>query len=237
MMREFDNSPPVTIKKVWFHNLKKSPREFSGTVIVVDAQAATANMAILLSKKPNRIIVVNEQNLDRARQAYPGAILIGESNSLPQSTFVWDNHQQSMYEGDAAGRDILWMSVNGSRLMEFAIAYTKDGEVLSGSFMNTQAIAKHCKSKQSPITIIMAGDQGEEVVEDRICADVIKHYIDDAPFDWKPLKREIITAFKTHYEPEVLVDIPYLVDHLNEFSVIPRCFINGEGFIEVKAVI
>lgn len=237
MMRELDTILPMKIERIWFHELKKSPRELSGAVIAVDAQAATANMAILLSKKPNRLIVVNEQNLDRARRTYQSGILIGESNTLPESAFVWNNYQKSMHESNPTGKILLWMSINGSRVMEFAIAHSKSGEVLAGSFANAQAIADYCKGKYLPMTIIMAGDQGVEVDEDRICADVIDHYTHETPFDWKPLKEEIITAFRTHYAQEVSVDIPYLVDHLNEFSIVPRCLINTDGFIEVTAMV
>lgn len=237
MMREFDTIPSMTIEKVWFHDLQKSPRELNGTVVVIDAQAATANMAILLSKKPRRIIVVNEENLGRARQTYPDGLLIGESNALPESAFTWDNHQQSMYESSPKGRDLLWMSINGSRLIEFALAHTKEANILAGSFINARAIADYSKEKHLPVTIIMAGDQGVEVVEDRISADVIEHYIDKTPFDWESLKKKITNAFRTHYAQEVLVDIPFLVDHLNEFSIVPKCVINPDGFIEIRAVV
>ena len=227
----------MTIEKVWFHDLEKSPRELSGTIMVIDAQAATANMAILLSKNPSRIIVVNEKNLGLARTVHPSGILIGESNTLPTNAFAWDNHQDSMYKSNVKGKTLLYMSINGTKLVDFALARLKQGEVITGSLLNAQAIANYGKEKGLPITMLMSGDQGEEVAEDKICADVIEHQIHGTIFDWNALKKEIVMFFKNHYRREVDVDIPYLTDHLNSLAIVPRCMVNEEGFIEVRAMV
>lgn len=76
----------AAIEKVWFHELPKD-QKIDSIVVMVDVNAASSNMSVLLSKNPKKLLVVNEENLSQARQIYPQSILTGESLSLDPSKF------------------------------------------------------------------------------------------------------------------------------------------------------
>lgn len=219
----------------WFHDWKPDVEHIPlGSVVVIDACAATTNMAILLSKHPHHLIVVNEQTLSAAQETYPDALLIGESKLLPKEVFVWNNQLTKMYGSNPAGKDLLWMSINGSKVIERVMMHNP-AEVLAGSFANMSALAEYLQGRIRPIAIIMSGDQGEPVAEDRICAEILTAKLHGVPFNWDTSKREIEEAFRAHYSTEEYEEIPYLLDHFDEFSIVPRCIQNASGFLEVVA--
>lgn len=231
-IEEIQNFP---INKIWLDEL---PQQLTGVAIVVDAYCASANMPILLAKSPERLVVVNEDGLERARRLYPNPILIGESFVLPESEFACNNHFKNTYAVDVSGRSVLYMSLNGSRLAEEVIKRMKDGEVVAGSFQNAEAVARFAKDRKVPIHIIMAGNGGFRVEEDRICAEVIEKKIMKTPFDWEDAKEKISSFAIGYYgqfsTSEIEENLEYLVGRLDEFNIVPTFFLNQDGFVEVR---
>ncbi len=219
----------------WFHDWK--PHEETahlGSVVVIDACAATTNMAILLSKHPRHLIIVNEQTFSQAQEIYPNALLIGESKSLPKEVFAWNNQLTKMYRSNATEKDLLWMSINGSKVIE-RVMTDNPTEVIAGSFLNLSAVVEYLHAVGHPITIIMSGDQGAPVAEDRICAEILTAKLQGRAFDWEKASKEIEEAFRAHYSAAEYEEIPALLDHFDESSVVPRCIRNVNGFLEVVA--
>lgn len=220
------------IQKVWFHQM---PNQLTGAVIVIDAFAASANMSILLSKNPRRLVVVNEQNLKRARKLYTGSLLVGESSLLKKEEFTCSNELKDMYQADVMGKDVLWLSDNGSRVFEKTMA-TQNDIVVAGAFCNTKEVAKYFlnQPKDIPIIIIMAGNRGRKVDEDRLCADVIEDRLLNRQFDWNKIKREAEKGVRSYcLKSEADRNLPYLF-RLDEFNIVPQCVINKDGFIEIR---
>ena len=222
----------MEIRRVWFHSL---PEKLPGHVVVVDAYAASANMSTLLSKNPNRLVIVNEENLERATQIYKNAFLVGESDLLPPSVFSFNNHPVNMYQGNVGNKDVLWMSINGSRIFEETMEHTEVGEVLAGAFNNSQALTDYLIKKGGVVYIVMAGNRGIEVAEDRICGEVIERKLKREMIDWEEVKKEISRFLVKFYDSiEAVSDLPYVVDRIDEYDIVPKCFRNSNGFLEIK---
>ena len=205
---------PVHIEKVWFYELP-SDFEFNGTTVMVDANAASSNMPLFLSKNPARLLVVNEQNLSRALMQYPDALLAGESLSMDPERFSASNHISSINKIEAGGKDILWMSINGSR-----------------------ALVNFLAQSQKDVLIVMAGDRGQEVLEDKICGEMIEKKLSGLPVDWED-SRQALTKELMKYasdQSEIKDDLPLLLD-LNRYNIVPKCFKNKDGFLEVKDIL
>lgn len=222
----------VEVKKFWFHKL---PGKLKGDVVIVDACAASANMCILLSKRPQCLIVVNERNLEKAENIYKSAILVGESERLPSHRFVASNNLDDMRKVKVRDKKVLWMSINGSRVVEkvMEMKNKKGEEAVAGSFSNMQAISSYFSRKRGRVNIVMAGNRGVEVEEDKICGEIIERMILGLSFDWEQA-REKIKKFVKRYYGVWRRNLKFLVDYPNEFDVVPKFFINKSGFIEVK---
>lgn len=220
----------VEIETIWFQNLAES---LEGEAIVVDAWAASLNINILLSKKPRRLIVVNEDNLKRATEVYPEAILVGESDRLPPSRFQTSNQPGEIDKVDAFGRDILWMSVGGSRVIEKAMRIAKGG-VFVGSTGNVRALAEYFSNKKGVVTVIYAGARGQKMTEDKICGDLIKKAILGIPIDWQVEVNKISQAIKSFYPSSNWEKDLYLIEeYLNRFDAVPSGIVNSQGFIQM----
>lgn len=220
----------MRVKKFWFHKL---PEKLEDDIVVVDAYAATANLCVLLSKKPQYLIVVNERNLEKAESLYQNSILVGESEQLPPSRFAASNQLKDIRRVRVDGRKVLWMSINGSRLVEKVMKARSKGEVVAGSFSNMKAIASYFLRKREVVNIVMAGDRGVRVEEDRICGEIIEKTILGLPVDWKREKKKVVKFVKDYYD-DWKGNLEFLVDCPNEFDIVPKFFVNSRGFIEVK---
>ncbi len=223
----------MNIERFWFHHLAVN-QKLDGNVVMVDANAASSNMSVLLSKQPNHLVVVNEQSLSQARDAYPNSVLVGESRSLPENEFSASNHISDIAQVDGKGRNILWMSNNGSRVFERAIKISR-GKILAGAFNNCSALVNFLRSDLSTVYIIMAGNQGDEVLEDRICGELIEKRLKGESFDWLTQKEQV-AQFLLKYcvgQKQIYDDLSYLFN-LDQFDIIPGCSINDSGFLEVR---
>ena len=220
------------IKTIWFHDLKS---KLDGDAIAVDVWGATLNINILLSKKPRHLIVVNEINLKKARITYADAFLVGESRIWPASSFYTSNQPGDIDRVPTRGKDILWMSANGSRVIEKAMVLAKGG-VFTGSTGNIKALANYFGKKKGNLNIILAGNLDEELEEDRICGELIRKSILGLSIDWDKEVKKIMHAIKTRYEPHNWKGDLHLIPlYLNKLNNIPKGIVNEKGFIEMVA--
>ncbi len=203
---------------------------------MVDANAASSNMSVILSKKPNHLIVVNESSLPQARVSYPSSTLIGESLFLDESEFSASNHISEIAQVEARDKNILWIGINGSRVFERAIKSTQ-GKVLAGAFNNCLALVNFLIKDSKPVHIIMSGNQGGEVLEDRVCGEIIEKRLKGQSFNWESQKINV-AQFLMKYctgQKQIIDDLPYLLN-LDQFDIVPSCFLNNSGFLEVRAI-
>lgn len=222
----------MEIKKVWFHQLPVY-QKIDTTVIMVDANAASSNIPVLLSKKPNKLFVLNEQNLSKARQIYPESILVGESLSLDPREFSASNHISRIHLVEAKGKEILWMSINGSRVLERA-CQNSCNQVLVGAFNNCLALTTYLTNRSEDVLIIMAGNQGQEVLEDKVCADIIEERLKAQFTGWKGRDGEVANFIREFCfdQKEIEDDLPLLLN-LDQFNIVPLCIRNSDGFLEI----
>jgi len=221
------------LKTFWFHEL---PEQIIGDVIVVDAWAASLNICILLAKKPTHLIVVNEQDLLKVKSFYSGAILVGESDILVPRRFQASNLPGDIDQVPAQDKTILWMSVNGSKVIEKAMKIIQNGQVFIGSTGNVKALSRRFSKKLNSLNIIISGSRGKEVKEDKLCGKLIEKAILNLPINWKSEVEQIMEAVKKTYPPfNWEKDINLIPDYLNRFLIVPKIIHNRNGFLEAIA--
>ncbi|MEO2179905.1 MAG: 2-phosphosulfolactate phosphatase, partial [Candidatus Poseidoniia archaeon] len=77
-----------------------------------------------------------------------------------------------MSKANLEGRTILSSTTNGSKMV---VASAGSPTVAMGTFCNCSAVVNFLVKQGRDVTIICSGRLGEEVVEDTICAEYIKH--------------------------------------------------------------
>jgi phosphosulfolactate phosphohydrolase-like enzyme len=210
------------------------PVNIDGPIVVIDAWAATSNLPIILSKKPARLILVNEQNLDRARQFYSQAVLIGESYQKPPISFVVSNAPSDVVKADLKGKTVLFMTINGTRIFE----KFKDVRLVIGcAFNNLKSVVKFLQNKDK-VTIIMAGDNPNKVLEDKLCAQVLQDELENKTYDWLLLKAKTSRFIQDYYAWPEQTELESLtiIFAKSTYNIIPVSLINKEGFVEIKSL-
>ncbi len=221
----------MEVKKIWFDEL---PDSLDGDSVVIDAYAGSTNIPLILARNPKRLIAVNEENLTQASQTYPSSILIGESDR-PNLAFVAANHPDSISGLSLKDRDVLWMSINGSRVLERVQGITSNGLVLTGAFNNSRALLDYLQRKNKDFNIVMAGSRGIRVEEDRLCGDYLESRLYGKPLEWADVVLGVADAILRSDPENARINIAYVLN-LDRYHIVPRCFKNPDGFLEIASV-
>lgn len=219
----------MKISKIWYKDL---PEELTVVTVAIDAYAASSNMSILLSKNPAKIIIANENNLDEVKASYPDLFLAGESDA--DLDFDVDNSLKAMSAADVEGKNVAFMSINGSRVFEKAFEIT-DGQVILAAFNNNRAVVDYLKKADKQVNIIMSGNRKNNlVVEDKLCADLIEKRTLGQGCDWSDMQKQILEFTDRFYPPPYThEDGELLINNLDKFNFVPKLTKNGQGFLEV----
>lgn len=166
----------MTSKIVWSWEL---PEKIEGIAIVCDTWGATTNIATILANGVDKLFIANADNVKKAKETYTDALVIGESKILPKEFFHSSNYTYHVAATDVTGRVVLFMSNNGSRVVE-EVMQRQPKEILTVSFSNLEAVANYVKSLKQDIFLIPSGDNNKpdpKVLEDLLCIESLDKII------------------------------------------------------------
>jgi len=210
------------------------PPKLTGAAAVVDVNAASTNMATLLSRGVSRLFLVTDETVHEMKRQYPDALVIGESLKLPKNFFVSSNWPSEIAKVDVKGRTVLFMTANGTRVAQEAIAKGAD-PVFAVGFMNFRRAAAWVKERKiQSLSILAAGEisfEDRRVAEDRMCAELLQKLLKGEVFGYRTALMDVKEFMLEHYRG---FSIPYN-RHIvfQENPVIPLCKQLRPGVIEV----
>lgn len=216
----------------WPWELQES---LNGIAIIIDINAATTNISMILARKAKNLFIVNSENVVKIKEDNPGCFVTGESNILPHNFFDANNCTNVIAKLPLENKTILYMSNNGSRTIELAIQ-KQAKYVIACSFTNIHSVV-NCleKHQEEKIYIIPSGDKqfkDPKVVEDQVCAEAIKDLIVKNPIEWDNLftrgKDFISKSYSDFSEEEVSMQFS-----LDKYPVVPLCIKDDKGLIKV----
>ncbi len=219
----------MQIKIYWFW---EASRLISSPIVVIDAWAATTNLSLILSKKPKRLILVNEKNYQKALKIYKGSFLMGESFQLPPTKFNFTNYPSDLYQADLKNQSLLYMTANGTRVFE----KFKDKKMVIGAAFNNLAAVVSFLKKYSKISLVLAGDYPHKVLEDKICAQIYLCELRNKKYNWQAIKKrlsEIIVNYYTWPATQEKEGLRHIFEK-SRYNIIPTAKVNKEGFVEIK---
>lgn len=206
------------------------------TAIVIDLMAATSNIALLLGKGVKKLIVVNKENVLKAKEVYKNAIVVGEHYQLPAGFFDYSNFPSDVNKIPTT-EAILYMTTNGSYVIEKALS-KKAKYVLTGSILNLNAINQYLhRSRTKEVILIPAGRRvsNGKANEDFLCAEMFSKVLNNGKLNYDEYIVEIKKAILRDYGPDDFLDQKRDLDivfNLNKYNVVPICL--KEEWIEIK---
>ena len=151
-------------------------------VVVVDVLRATSTMCIAFEKGIEKMIPVStlEEALEY-RISNPDYILAAERNGIPVKGFDFGNSPQSYLAQDMSGKTVVMTTTNGTKSISIA---KKDHEVVIGSLLNLNAIAKWLTKQNRDVIIFCAGWKNKINLEDTLFAGALaQHLVDTNLYD------------------------------------------------------
>lgn len=212
------------------------PDSINRPTVVIDADAATTNIAHMIASGVDTLILVDEHTIQQAKDDYEGETVIGEGRGYPTGFFDATNEAAVVNHTDVYGKTVLFMSNNGTHVIEQAIQRNAS-PVYAGSFANMEALVHHIRAaKHKKLIIIASGEKNFEdprAPEDWICAELIGELL-TGQIDTTP--QAIIRAkdfIRSHYHHKNMEEDVELVFQFNRYNVVPVCE-TDEKYIRVR---
>jgi len=152
----------------------------ASTGIVVDVVRATSTIAQALAAGYRRVLCVPEIEQARAlREELADSIVGGERDAVRIEGFDLGASPREYLEPQAS--DLILSTTNGTR--SIVTAAERCDEVLIGSLLNLDAVARAAAERGEDVAVICAGYKGAFAFDDAYCAGRIVHALDGEPTD------------------------------------------------------
>ena len=162
-----------------------------GLTVIIDVFRAFSVACYLFDQGAKGVLPV--ETVSQAfllKEANPDFLLLGERNAKKIEGFNFGNSPTEILQHDLKNKTIIQTTSAGTRGLIRAF-HAK--EVITGSFINIEAIIKYIKRKNPEIVSLVAmGYNGEtHTDEDFLCAEYIKNRLNHIPSDFESMKRKI----------------------------------------------
>jgi 2-phosphosulfolactate phosphatase len=165
----------------------------TGIVVVVDVFRAFSVACYAVENGAVDYYAVDNVDLARKVAKDREALLIGERDCIKVNGFDYGNSPTEIENVDFSGKTVVHTTSAGTKGL---IACTQADEVLTGAFVNANAIIEYIRnSAPEVVTIVAIGSNGiMRAQEDMMCAMYIKNELDGYPNSFKTLKKFLSTV-------------------------------------------
>jgi len=193
-----------------------------------------------MGNNPKDYIVVKDVELaHKLKKENPECILIGERDGFELPGFDYCNSPTELNNKDFSGKTVVQTTTLGTKGIVGALEHTD--KVITGSFVNTQAIINYIKKGNLSIVYLFCTDGRDNDNEDLMFAKYIKGYFENKVLDIRTIKQDL-----TKHE----FGINYLVNprtkysktdfslalQLNKFNFILKAHKNSDELIHLKKI-
>jgi 2-phosphosulfolactate phosphatase len=173
----------------------------------------------------------SQQHLYLKSLDYKDALKSGERLCKKIEGYDLGSSPEEMSNADLKGRTILSSTTNGSKMV---VASSGSSLVVMGSFCNVTSVVNFFSDKNCNISIICSGRLGEQVIEDDICAEYIKHKFETSNEAFRLSDEEIAVECSKSPSYEMLKsaglenDFNFCMD-IDSHTLVP--VLDSDGFI------
>ena len=146
------------------------------TVVVVDLLRATT--VISTAFKEGVVAIIPVQTLEQALSynGKKGYIVAAERNAKPIEGFDFGNSPFHYINADVNGKTLVLTTTNGTK----AIYNAREHKVITASYINIEAVAKHLIKEHNDVIILCSGWKGVFNLEDPIFAGSLANLLIDS---------------------------------------------------------
>ena len=217
-------------------------REATGTTVIIDVFRAFTVEPYMIYNGADKVIPVGDMQIAYDyKNTHNDCILIGERNGKILPGFDYGNSPSEIKNIDFTGKTIIHTTSCGTQGIANSINAT---EILTGSFVNSNAIAKYILS-QNPEEVSIASlcRPGENPAsEDELCALYIKsllegYEISDLSKKIEALKFSSGAKFFDKTQQDVFPEMDfYLCTELNKFDFVLKVEKDISGLNYIKKI-
>jgi len=146
------------------------------TVVVVDLLRATSVISTAFMEGVVAIIPVQSVEEALSYKGKKGYIIAAERNAKPIEGFDYGNSPFHYINSDVKGKTLVLTTTNGTK----AIYNAKKHKVITGSYINIKAVAKHLIEEHNDVIILCSGWKGVFNLEDPIFAGSLANLLLDS---------------------------------------------------------
>lgn len=160
--------------KINIQYLFKGAQSAKGLVVVIDVFRAFSLAPLMIANGAKNVIPVAEKSIAYdLKKKNPDYILVGEREGKTLPGFDYGNSPTALKQVNLSGKTIIHTTSAGTQGLVEAIKNAD--EVLTGSFVNAQAIISYIlQRKPEQVTFVAMGDSGRfRTSEDDACAEYL----------------------------------------------------------------
>jgi len=171
-----------------------------GLTVIIDVFRAFSTVCYIYNNNVEKIIPTDTiESVYELKKQYPNAILLGEKKGIMPEGFDYGNSPTKISQIDFKDKTIIQRTSSGTRGLIKAV---NADEIITGSFVNAQAIINYIK-KQNPkdVSLVAMGAGGKRIAdEDQLCAKYIKNALEGKPNNFDQIKNYL----KTYISAKIL---------------------------------
>lgn len=220
------------------HNAK----EATGIAVIIDVFRAFTVEPYIINNGAKMLIPVGDKqiayNFKEKNNQY---ILVGERNGIKLPGFDFGNSPSQLENINFTGKTVIHTTSCGTQGI---VRAENAQEIITGSFVNAQAIAKYIQSVNIEDVSIVSLSKPNQLPEeeDELCAQYIKSLLEDHPISNIKEKLEKLkeTRGSRFFCEDTQDNFPerdfYLCTELNKFNFVLRVNKNNTDFIYIEKV-
>lgn len=174
--------------------LLEGARKASGLTIIIDVFRAFSTACYAFGNGVQRIYPVGDLNRAyQLKEQNPDFILVGERNEQKPEGFDFGNSPSQLLLSDLHNKTMVHTTSSGTQGIANATAAS---EILTGSFVNAEAIVRYIRKKEpKKVSLVCMGYSCQYPTdEDTLLAVYIKNELEGKPNDFAAMKEQIRTG-------------------------------------------
>lgn len=219
-------------------------------MVVVDVLRATSTIVVAIAQGASEVIPCLEIDEAKNYKKTHSAIIIGEREGQIVPGFDFTNSPYDLSKADIENRIVAITTTTGTKLIAMSLG---SPNILIGSTLNTDAVAKRMKQLGGRWALIGAGTHGKIQVEDEVGCAVLAHsYINLTQAGTNPESKKVIDKYAQDEKKHILnslsarmlsqmgrkVDVDFVISNSNKYKIAPivtPCTNQGKKVISITA--
>jgi len=194
------------VVKIRILHLIDGAKQAKGLTVIIDVFRAFTTACFVFKNGAKEIFPVGDIDIAyKLKENNPDFLLIGEREGKKQPGFDYGNSPTDIEKVDFSNRTVVQTTSAGTQGLVHAI---QADEIITGSFVNVQAVIDYIKD-QSPeiLSLVAMGTSGIEISdEDKFCAEYIKHSLENKPNDFTKIKEQLkhSNSARKFFDPKLI---------------------------------